>query len=84
MLALMKRTDPSAKTWLAPPVWKLYTSLLLVQLVWHGPGLVVPSAVKPWVMYSLSWSAQPPSRLPVGRGQLARPASGRAGRRPRR
>ena len=33
MLALMKWTDPSANTWLAPPEWKLYTSLSLVQLV---------------------------------------------------
>ena len=45
MLAGMKWTDPSANTWLAPPVWKLYTSLLFVQFVWHGPGLVVPSAL---------------------------------------
>ena len=61
MLFLMKWTDPSANTWLAPPVWKLYTSLLFVQLVWHGPGLDDPSLVNPWVMYSLSRSAHPPS-----------------------
>src|SRR3712207_925534 len=61
MLFLTNRTDPSANTWLAPPRWKLYTSLLFVQLVWHGPGLVVPSFENPWVMYSLSRSAHPPS-----------------------
>ena len=65
MLAVMKWTEPSAKTWFAPPAWKLYTSLLLVQLVWHGPGRVVAvGRVKPWMMYSLSWSAQPPSVCP--------------------
>src|SRR5688572_20300102 len=78
MLCLTNRTDPSANTWLAPPVWKLYTSLLFVQLVWHGPGVFRPSAVYPWVMYSLARSAHPPSVwVPVPAFFPARYRSGR-------
>src|SRR5918993_737165 len=65
MDCLTNRTDPSANTWYAPDGWKLYTSLLFVQLVWHGPGVAVPKALYPWVMYSLSRSAQPPSSWPL-------------------
>jgi hypothetical protein len=32
------RTLPSAITWLAPPLWKLYVSLSLWQLMTQFPG----------------------------------------------
>src|SRR5215218_9811152 len=52
-------TDPSANRTLHPPVWNEKSSLLFVQFMKHGPGLLAPSAVNPWVMYSFSRSAHP-------------------------
>src|SRR5262249_618836 len=47
---------------------KEYASLLLLQLVQHGPPVVTPSNVNPSTQYSLSGSAQP---APLYRGPFA-------------
>src|SRR3954469_5608900 len=56
----MKWTEPSAKTWLAPPVWNEYVSLSLSQLIGQFPDGPEPS--RP---YSENGSPQPPPSVPL-------------------
>src|SRR5262245_6663012 len=59
MVSRAKRTLPSPIRNMQPPWWKEYASLLLLQLMTHGPPNVTPSTVVPSTQYSLSGSAQP-------------------------
>jgi len=57
--SLANFTLPSPMRNMQPPVWKANASLLLLQLITHGPPVVMPSDVNPSTQYSLSGSAQP-------------------------
>src|SRR5262249_12962693 len=59
MVSRTKWTLPSPNRNMHPPVWNAYASLLLLQLMTHGPPKVNPSVVVPSTQYSLSGSAQP-------------------------
>src|SRR5204862_4863332 len=52
------RTEPSPNSTLTPPVWKLYSSLSLVQFIGHGPTRAEPSALAPVGAIRLLRSAQ--------------------------